>query len=153
MFYLDTNVIVSYLFETDPNHGIVLNEIRRLGRKGTFHISSFSLVGLAYVVVFCFKYRGWKLIDALQIVVDGFPEQVRCRVLLGLLLGYVIQDLGVKVHGDDEVRGLFRKFRELREVKLGVLNVKTIRLCGRVVDLIRRGFIVEYSDVLRLLYA
>ena len=124
-----------------------------MGRKGTFHISSFGLVGLAYVAVFCFKYRGWKLIDALQIVVDGFPEQVRCRVLLGLLLGYVIQDLGVKVHGDDEVRGLLRKFRELREIKLGALNVRTIRLYGHVVDLIRRGFIVEYSDILRLLYA
>jgi len=68
-----------------------------------FIFRRFSLVELAYVAVFCFKYRGWKLIDALQIVVDGFPEQVRCRVLLGLLLGYVIQDLGVRVYGDGEV--------------------------------------------------
>jgi len=86
-------------------------------------------------------------------VVDGFPEQVRCRVLLGLLLGYIIQDLGIRVYGDDEVGGLLRRFRELREVKLGVLNVRTIRLYGHVVDLIRRGLIVEYSDILHLLYA
>ena len=83
----------------------------------------------------------------------GFPEQVRCRVLLGLLLGYVIQDLGVRVHGDGEVGGLLRRFREFREVKLGALNVRTIRLYGHVVDLIRRGLIVEYSDILHLLYA
>ena len=62
------------------------------------------------MAVFCFKYRGWKLIDALQIVVDGFPEQVRCRVLLGLLLGYVIQDLGFRVYGDGGVGGLLRRF-------------------------------------------
>jgi len=36
-----------------------------------FIFRRFSLVELAYVAVFCFKYRGWKLIDALQIVVDG----------------------------------------------------------------------------------
>lgn len=57
------------------------------------------------------------------------------------------------MYGDGEVGGLFRRFRGLREVKLGALNVRTIRLYGRVVDLIRRGFIVEYSDILRLLYA
>ena len=33
----------------------------------------------------------------------GFPEQVRCRVLLGLLLGYVIQDLGFRLYGDGGV--------------------------------------------------
>ena len=56
------------------------------------------------------------------------------------------------MYGDDEVRGLLRKFRELREVKLSVLN-RAVRLYSHVVDLIRRGAIVEYSDILRLLYA
>ena len=57
------------------------------------------------------------------------------------------------MYGDGEVGGLLRRFRELREVKLGVLNVRTIRLYGHVVDLIRKGLIVGYSDVLYLLYA
>ena len=43
------------------------------------------------------------------------------------------------MYGDGEVGGLFRRFRELREVKLGVLNVRTICLYGCVVDLLGGG--------------
>jgi len=49
------------------------------------------------------------------------------------------------VYGDDEVEGLLRKFRGLREVKLSVLN-RTARLYSHVVDLIRKG---AYSGVFR----
>jgi len=92
MYYVDTSVLISYVFASDSGHHAsrkVLESIVAEGRK--LYGSSFTLVETCNTV--CrkiVKERGWRLVDPLQGYVNIYadPER-RCRFLLSLMISFL----------------------------------------------------------------
>ena len=75
MYYVDTNILISFIFANDKRHQQVVNELNKL-KSQKFHISSLTLLELTYVSAYLFKNKGLTLINPLQAIISKFSGKI-----------------------------------------------------------------------------
>jgi len=75
MFYLDTCIIVSYIFESDRKHESIAREINELKKQGSFHISLLTLLELYITALVRLTCNKWKMPGMLKGMINQYPTQ------------------------------------------------------------------------------
>jgi len=153
MFYLDTCILISYIFESDRRHQDIIKEVNNFTNQGTLHISPLTLLELYMVALVRLIHNKWKLPGPLRNIAKHYPLQDLRKILFGILIGYLTQSINIQIHGDNEVEDLVRKFQEYAKLKISNCQVDVLKIYDYILSLVKQGLIIQYADMLHILYA
>ena len=149
MYYVDTSVLISYVFASDIGHDVsrrILENVAARGQK--LYASSFTLVEMCNVV--CrkiVKEKKLRLIEPLQSYVDVHgSEEDRCRFLLSLIISFLKERLGIEFV-DDENLYEFESI-DLNELRIPRIFRETILLSQKIPLRIKDLLHVAYASAL-----
>ena len=98
MTFLDTNLIISFVFETDTNHNLAVKTINTLPQR-KIYITPITLLELKCVA--CRKLLADKLVDPLKLYIDNLPDiEAKCKTILTLILEYLGKSASVEILDD-----------------------------------------------------
>ncbi|ADM27578.1 conserved hypothetical protein [Ignisphaera aggregans DSM 17230] len=107
MYYVDSNVLISYVFSTsEPYHTASQHflEDLALGRGQKLYASSLTLVEACNAICRRIVREGSKLIDPLQRYVDLYRDvKDKCRFLTSLIIGFLMERLGIEFIDDESL--------------------------------------------------
>jgi len=92
MFYIDTNVILSYTFTNEANHLSAVNAINGIKSKGKFYISS-----LVVSELYCNIVRN---ISKYALPYSGF-RNLAVEVKARIIIEYAMRTIGIDLQPDD----------------------------------------------------
>lgn len=109
MYYLDSNVIVSYLFETEDHHNRVVEFLKEIASKNELYVSSFSLIETLNAV--CRKVVGDKQLEffkPLRSLLRNYLDQIKnpvdkCRFISSFIINFVKTNLSIEVADDADI--------------------------------------------------
>lgn len=138
-YYVDTSVLVSYLFESETGHHVSRRVLEDAVRRGVkLYASAFTLVELYSAV--CRKLRRerrLRLVEPLQFYVDRLSgDEEVCRFLVSAMVSFLRERLGVEF-ADREDLYLFEEAHGVRLPRIfGEAIGATPRLPIRIKDLL-----------------
>ena len=158
MYYIDTSILISYIFASDRGHDVsrrILEDIA-IKRKQKLYASSFTLAEACNVI--CRKIireRKWLLIEPLQRYVDAYKDvEERCQFLLSLIINFLRERLGIEFIDDES----FYKFESIGFNRLRVARVFKVstdlsyKLTLRIKDLLHLVYAYMMSETYRIKY-
>lgn len=143
MYYLDTCVLMSYVFASEPKHLIVTCFLNKAVKsQETLHVSILTI--LEFLTAGCRRIiGGQKLIDLLGAYVSKYPsDEDKCRFFRGLVLHYIVNGLQVGIIGCGP----------LSKLHIECKKIECLRVQEKALDLFHK-IRLKYADILHLLYA
>jgi len=146
MYYIDTNVLVSYVFASDSGHCASRKVLEILADKEEkLYTSSFALVETCNAI--CrkiIKEAGWRLIDPLQRYVNIFVDaEERCRYLLSVIISFLKEKLNIQFVEVEDFYVLVPTI--FNELKIPKIFKESIDLSYKLT--------IRIKDLLHLVYA
>jgi len=147
VYYVDSNVLISYVFSTDePYHAASQHFLEDLAlkRRQKLYASSLALVEACNVICRKIVKEGSKLIDPLQRYVDMYRDaKDKCRLLISLIISFLREKLGIE----------FVDAENLYEfVTIGIDSMKMPRIFKEAIELSYK-INLRVKDLLHLVYA
>ncbi|MEX2689286.1 MAG: type II toxin-antitoxin system VapC family toxin [Candidatus Njordarchaeum guaymaensis] len=149
MFYIDTNVLLSYVFISDRKHNIAKEILEKKIKNRPIHLSSLTIVEMKASLIRMIQ-GGYDLIDPLKILLQKFTKKDKVRILVAIILGFLKGKFNVSIASDDMFAdSLYRLVNQ--NLPLSAEN-KIIYLFARALTL---SSIVSLKtlDLLHLIYA
>jgi len=147
VYYVDSNVLVSYVFSTgEPYHTAsqrLLEELA-LKRRQKLYASSLTLVEACNAICRRIVKEGPKLVDPLQMYVDLYRDaKDKCRFLASLIVGFLREKLGIEFVDDENL---------YRFEPVNIDGMKLPRIFREALELSHR-INLRIKDLLHLVYA
>lgn len=146
MYYVDSNVLISYVFLTgEPYHATSQRFLEDLvQRRQKLYTSSLTLVETYNVICRKIVKEGSKLIDPLQVYVDIYRDaKDKCRFLVSLIISFLREKLGIEFIDDE-------KLYEFVTVSMGGMELP--RIFKEAIELSYK-INLRVKDLLHLIYA
>ncbi|UNQ73523.1 type II toxin-antitoxin system VapC family toxin [Infirmifilum sp. NZ] len=149
MYYVDTNVLLSYVFESDPYHRRSKEILESLTSEGKKLCAS-SLVLTEACDVLCRKIsreKGWKLVALPSQDISGYasPED-KCRFLSSLVIYFIKNRLNVQFLDSEEFYSFEQIFEDLSIPRLFKESIElSFKLPIRVKDLLHLAYALILS--------
>jgi len=157
MYYVDTSVLISYVFASDLGHHASRKALEDIvAKKQKLYASSLTLVETCNTI--CRKIIGegrWKLIDPLQEYVDVYKDfEKRCRFLLSLIISFLEERLDVHfVEVEDFYSFVPTTFNELKIPKIFKESIDlSYKLTIRIKDLLHLVYAFMLSKTHNIKY-
>ena len=147
MYYVDSNVLISYVFATgEPYHVISQSFLEDLvfRKKQKLYASSLTLVEACNVICRKIVKEGSKLIDPLQRYVDMYKDaKEKCRFLISLIMSFLKEKLEIEFIDDESLYEF---------VTVSIDSVKLPRIFKEAIELSYK-INLRVKDILHLIYA
>jgi len=144
MYYLDTSVLVSYIFVTERRHALARQFLENLAHKGLkLYISPYTLVELYNSVCRNIAGGNLKLADPFNEILNraGGSLNAKLELLVSMIVTMLVEMLGLEVVDDHEI---YKPAKTLG-FELPLLYCKCIELSHRVK--------IRIKDLLHIVYA
>jgi predicted nucleic acid-binding protein len=142
VYYLDSSVLISLLFENEKHHGVVENFLSKLATcgEGPLYTSTFSLAET--INVLCRKLRsGEQIIWPLNMYIEKLGEANACVLITSFLVSFIETSLNVKILDDPS----FYRFENLNSISIPLVFKQAIELTS-IID-------IRIKDLLHVAYA
>ena len=146
MYYVDTNLLVSYVLASDAGHETSVRELERLAAGGqTIYASSFTLTEM-YNVLCRRLSRGEELAEPLRSLIVAYSNRgSSCKFLMSAIMSLLVKKLSVKFVD-------YERLYELEPVALTSPPLKVPKVLRKAMDLSER-IQIRTKDLLHLAYA
>jgi predicted nucleic acid-binding protein len=142
VYYLDSNVLISFLFENEEHHRVVEDFLLKLATcgEGPLYTSTLSLTEAMNAL--CRKLRsGEQVIWPLNIYIEKLGGANACVLITSFLVGFIEASLKVKIIDDPSFYG----FEKLNSTSIPLVFKQAIELTS-VID-------IRVKDLLHVAYA
>ena len=153
MYYVDTSVLISYIFASEAAQETTREILEDQAKRHGLYASPLTLIETCNTI--CRKViaeRKWKLIDPLQLILPPNPPkhtesqkdpEETCRFLQSLIINFLKENLGMKFIDDEEL--YTPTPASLNDITIPKIFKKTIDLSHKLR--------IRVKDLLHLTYA
>ncbi|ABL88635.1 hypothetical protein Pisl_1479 [Pyrobaculum islandicum DSM 4184] len=153
-YYIDTNVLISYLFVSEHNHIISQKILENIAnQRHTLYGSTITFVEMYNTI--CRKIRGgrWKFIDPIQKYLEKITNsENRCKLVIAIIYELLKERLGIKFVDCKDLYE-FEKFEigkhalYVPQIFKVLLEELTPKLTIRFKDLIHLAYVYMLSKI------
>ena len=144
MYYVDTSVIISYIFSSEKRHVKTRELLENLSRGTRLYTSSYALVETCNSICRKIIHGELKLIEPLNKIVESYRDhRERLRLMLSLVIGFLRKRLSLEIVDDVN----FYQFQRIEEMNINIPRV--FKLCIELSYDLR----LRIKDLIHVVYA
>jgi len=150
MYYIDSNMLISYVFVSEKIHKISQKSLEKLAEKQKLYTSSFAILESCNAL--CRKIaRGEKIVDPLQIYIDRYKNmEEKCRFLTSFFIKFLEEKLRIKIIDE---KAIYEPIN-INNITLPKIFYEALKLSSKInirtKDIIHLTYVSLFSKILKI---